>query len=150
MAKIKLNFSEILLLKKEIYGIIDQAQQKVLLAGLLRQKLSLPVKYWLNDLGENILPQEKRITDLRNELITKYGEKQEDGNMGIPATITGEDGKTQVANPKMLAFTKEYFEFLKEEKEIEYKPFTLENLETIVTEEDYPTFRKLIKNVKEA
>lgn len=151
MAKIKLNFSEILLLKKEIYGIIDQAQQKVLMEGLLKQKISFPVKYWINELGEKISPDEKRIGDAVNELITKYGEKGADGTVGVAATITGPDGKTQIPNPKMIEFQKEYMEFMKEEKEIEYKQFTFEDLENVVTEEDYIIFRKLIKgeDVKE-
>ena len=53
----------------------------------------------------------------------------------------------------MIEFQKEYTEFMKEEKEIEHKEFTLDDLSSMTTEEDYPIFRKLIKinkDVKEA
>lgn len=153
MIKTKLNFSEIIGLKREIYGIVDQEQQKIIMEGLLRQKISFVMKYWLNDLAETISNHEKSINTSVNELIGKYGEKDQENNMSIPATILDKDGKTSIPNPKMIEFQKEYMEFMKEEKEIEHKEFTLEDLSSITTEEDYPTFRKLIKinkDVKEA
>ena len=153
MIKTKLNFSEILGLKREIYGIVDQNQQKILMEGLLRQKISFVMKYWLNDLAEAVSNHEKRISTSINELIEKYGEKDKEGNMSVPAVILDKDGKTSIPNPKMIEFQKEYTEFMKEEKEIEHKEFTLDDLSSMTTEEDYPIFRKLIKinkDVKEA
>lgn len=153
MIKTKLNFSEILGLKREIYGIVDQNQQKILMEGLLRQKISFVMKYWLNDLAETVSSHEKRISTSVNELIEKYGEKDKEGNISVPAVILDKDGKTSIPNPKMIEFQKEYTEFMKEEKEIEHKEFTLDDLSSMTTEEDYPIFRKLIKinkDVKEA
>jgi hypothetical protein len=71
MHKITLKLSDILSLKTEIYGFINSGTHEVLSEGLIRQKLSLPCKYWLNDLGKKLLAEEKAIESLHNELVIK-------------------------------------------------------------------------------
>jgi hypothetical protein len=60
--------------------------------------------------------------------------KDEEGNIV--------DGKN---NPKFIEFQNEFNTLLQEEKEVEYKPVTLNELESIESEGNYPTFFKLVK-----
>ena len=59
--------------------------------------------------------------------------KDEDGNIV--------EGKP---NPKFIEFQNEFNTLLQEEKELEYKPVNLNELESIETEGNYSTFFKLV------
>ena len=48
-------------------------------------------------------------------------------------------------NPEFQQFEKEFNELLQTEKDLEYKPFKLEDFEKVETTENYATFFKLIK-----
>jgi len=133
MNKITLKLYEILLLKDEIYGIPNKN-----IEGLLKQEIPYPVKYWIHDLGKKILGENEIITKLHNELVIKYG----DDTSTVQPTIT-ENGQITV-NPKFTEFKAEYNALINEEKEIEYKPFKLEDLKDMKTKEYYSTFNKLI------
>jgi hypothetical protein len=150
MHKITLKLSDILSLKTEIYGFTNAGTYEVLSEGIIRQKLSLPCKYWLNDLGKKLLAEEKAIESLHDELVIKYGEPDKDGKIHISPTIPTSDNIIKV-NPKYIKFNEEYSLLLNEEKEIEYKPFNLSDLKNIVTDEYYPIFERLIvvNNVEE-
>ena len=152
MEKIKLTLSEILDLRGEIYGLQNSRTGEQITDGLLKQEIPYADKYWIHNLGESLLEEEKLINKLRDELIEKHGEKDEQGNMGISAGI--EDG-TELdkdgnevpkfkLNPKFVEFQNEIGTLLAESKEIEYKPFNLNSLKDIKTKEDYPIFRKLV------
>jgi hypothetical protein len=51
------------------------------------------------------------------------------------------DGKN---NPKFIEFQTEFNALLQEEKELEYKPVSLSELENIESDGNYPTFFKLV------
>jgi hypothetical protein len=152
METIKLKLSEVLTLKNEIFGLQNQSTGEVLTQGLLKQALSYPVKYWLHNLGNKLTAEETLVNKLRDELILKHGETDANGGVSVPVSVEDgveilEDGtekKLFKINPKFIEFQQEFDAVLKEEKEIEYKPFKLEDLKTIVTDEDYAVFNKLV------
>ena len=76
MQNTTLTLGEILDLVNEIYG----------LNGLLKQKISITVKYWLNDLGEQLLKEQATIKQFHDELVIKYG-NEVDGVMKINISI---------------------------------------------------------------
>jgi hypothetical protein len=135
MERIKLKLSEILLLKTEIYGLQNQGTGESLTKGLLKQELPYLVKYWLYNLGDKVIMEENIINRLRDELVLKYGEIDTNGNTTIPISIesvevlqNGTEKKSYKVNPNFVEFQKEYNIILNEEKEIEYKPFKLDDL----------------------
>lgn len=152
METIKLKLSEVLSLKSEIYGVQNQSTGEFLTKGLLKQELPYSVKYWLHNLGNKVTAEETVINKLRDELILKYGDTNADGSTGVSVSVEDgvevlEDGterKLFKINPKFIEFQQEFEAVLNEEKEIEYKPFKLEDFEKMVTDEDYPLLQKFI------
>lgn len=69
-------------------------------------------------------------------------EKEEDGKIFIETFLDEE--RTQV-NPSYIEFQGEYMTLLNEKKELEYKPITVSDLESIESEENYAIVFKLIK-----
>lgn len=147
MEIIKLKSFEILNLNDEIQGIQDQ-NRNIISKGLLKQEFPFIVKYWLHYLSTKITREKNIIDKIQNELIQKYGDINEKGNIEISVSI--QDGINEChdpvykVNPKFVEFQKEYNNVLKEEKEIKYTPFRLEDLKKMTTNENYPTFYKLI------
>jgi len=152
METIKLKLSEVLSLKSEIYGAQNPSTGEFSTKGLLKQELPYSVKYWLHNLGNKVTAEETVINKLRDELILKYGDTNADGSTGVSVSV--EDGvevledsterKLFKINPKFIEFQKEFEAVLNEEKEIEYKPFKLDDFEKMVTDEDYPMLQKFI------
>ena len=60
--------------------------------------------------------------------------------------VKDEDDKMVSAenNPKFIEFQNEFNTLLQEEKELEYKPVNLNELENIESDGNYPTFFKLV------
>ena len=133
MQNTTLTLGEILDLVNEIYG----------LNGLLKQKISITVKYWLNDLGEQLLKEQATIKQFHDELVIKYG-NEVNGVMKINISIDDNQTNTKKINPNYVEFNQEYNNLLNETKDIQHKTFNLTSLNEITTEEDYPVFRKLI------
>lgn len=148
MNKGKLTLLEVYQLDSELSGVINRQNGERVTKGLINQPLSLKLKYWLNKLksitGENV----ELVDKLRNEYITKYGEKDEKGNVSLPLQITEKDenGEDVVkTNPKYEEFNAEFEKLLKEEKEVEVYKFDIEQFD-LETEETYPVFFKLIEH----
>jgi hypothetical protein len=152
MEKIELTLDEILKLKAEIYGTQNQQTGEQLTEGLLKQEIPHSVKYWIHKVGDVASAEETIVNKLRDELILKHGETDENGNTGISISVdagveTAEDGtekKLFKVNPKFIEFQQELEAILLQKKEIEYKPFTLADFDKMTTKEDYPTFNKMI------
>lgn len=146
MEIVTLKLKDIIALKSEIYGVANRS------LGLLKQNLPYSVKYWLHDLGNRITIDESIVIKMRDELVLKYGSPNSEGNMEVSNTIEdgveidseGNEKKKFKINPNYIEFYKEYNNILNEDKELEYKPFKLDDLKTMVTNEDYPIFRKLV------
>jgi len=150
MEKITLKLSEFYQLDAELNGIVNPSTGEKLSKGLLSEKVKLTTKYWLTDLSKKTIVEKEAIELVKNDLIKKYGETDEQGNISIPFYINivkDEEGNTvsQEFNPKMNEFQDEFNALLEETREIEHKGFKLEELESIESAENYPIFFKLIK-----
>ena len=150
MEKITLKLSEFYQLDAELNGVISPSTGEKLSKGLLSEKVKLTTKYWLTDLSKKTVVEKEAIELVKNDLIKKYGETDEQGNISIPFytnIVKDEEGNTvsQEFNPKMNEFQDEFNALLEETREIEHKGFKLEELESIESADNYPIFFKLIK-----
>ena len=149
MEKISLKLFEFYNLDSELSGVTNQQTGEKISAGLLAEKLKLTTKYWLTELAKKVAAEKTTVETLKEELIKKHGEADETGNISIPMYIDivkDEDGKIVDGknNPKFLEFQTEFNALLQEEKELEYKPVNLNELENIESDGNYPTFFKLV------
>jgi hypothetical protein len=150
MEKISLKLYEFYNLDSELNGVTNQQTGEKASAGLLAEKLKLTTKYWLTELSKKVAAEKAGVESLKEELIKKHGETDETGNISIPMYIDivkdeeGNivDGKN---NPKFIEFQNEFNTLLQEEKELEYKPVSINELENIESEGNYPVFFKLVK-----
>jgi len=149
MEKISLKLYEFYNLDSELSGVMNQQTGEKVSAGLLAEKLKLTTKYWLTELAKKVAAEKTTVETLKEELIKKHGEADETGNISIPMYIDivkDEDGKIVDGknNPKFIEFQSEFNALLQEEKELEYKPVSLSELENIESDGNYPTFFKLV------
>ena len=150
MEKITLKLSEFYQLDAELNGIVNPSTGEKLSKGLLSEKVKLTTKYWLTDLSKKTIVEKEAIELVKNDLIKKYGETDEQGNISIPFytnIVKDEEGNTvsQEFNPKMNEFQDEFNALLEETKELEYKPISLNELENIESNNNYPVFFQLVK-----
>ena len=150
MEKITLKLYEFYNLEAELNGVTNQQNGEVTSKGLLAEKIKMTTKYWLNDLVKKVVTEKEACEALKQELIKKHGEADEQGNVSIPMyvnIVTDEEGQTvsREINPKFVEFQNEFNAVLNEDKELEYKGFTLEEFENVESEGKYDTFFKLIK-----
>ena len=149
MEKISLKLFEFYNLDSELSGVMNQQTGEKISAGLLAEKLKLTTKYWLTELAKKVAAEKTTVETLKEELIKKHGETDETGNISIPMYIDivkDEDDKIIDGknNPKFIEFQTEFNALLQEEKELEYKPVLLSELENIESDGNYPTFFKLV------
>lgn len=149
MEKITLKLGEFLQLESEINGFIDQQSGEVIYEGFLKQNLSIILKYELDEFGEKLKSERTRIEKLRDELVKKYGQEE---NNGIVVKMyfeeKDEEGNvvSRVINPKYIEFDNEYGELLNNEKEMEHPEVTKEDLKSAgKTKDKYKVLFKLIK-----
>jgi hypothetical protein len=139
-------------LEAELAGVVNQQTGEQAFKGLLSQNISITDKYWLNELVGKLVEEKKSIEVLREELIKKHGNEDENGNIGISMFLdeeeTLEDGTSQKKiNPVYISFTNEYGDLLNQEKELKVFTFPLKNLEGIKSEESYPlVFKYLVES----
>ena len=150
MQKTSLKLYEFYNLEAELNGVTNQQNGEVTSKGLLAEKIKMTTKYWLNDLVKKVVTEKEACEALKQELIKKHGEADEQGNVSIPMYINevkNEEGQTvsREINPKFVEFQNEFNAVLNEDKELEYKGFTLEEFENVESEGKYDTFFKLIK-----
>jgi rRNA maturation protein Rpf1 len=148
MEKISLKLHEILTLDAELNGAKNQQTGEVTIKGLANEKLSLVVKYHMNELSKKVAVEKQSVETLREELIKKLG-TEEDGQVFIKMydEVLDEEGNivSRSLTENFLEFNKEYDTLLSEVKELEYRPFELSELASIETEANYDVFFKLIK-----
>lgn len=150
MLKINLKLGEILQLESEINGLVNQESGKIIYEGFLKQNLSIILKYGLNELSELLKNERKKVEVLRDELIKKYGEENNEGGIFVKMYDEIEDEEGNVVgkkfNEKYLKFEEEYSVFLNVEKEIEYPEITKEDLkDSGKSNDDYRILFKLIR-----
>lgn len=150
MEKIALKLYEFYNLEAELNGVTNPQTGEITSKGLLAEKIKMTTKYWLNDLVKKLVTEKEACEALKQELIKKHGEADEQGNVSIPMYINevkNEEDQTvsREINPKFVEFQNEFNAVLNEDKELEYKGFTLEEFENVESEGKYNTFFKLIK-----
>ena len=150
MQKVTLKLFEFYNLEAELNGVVNQQTGDIISKGLLNEKIKLTTKYWLTELSKKVVEEKQIIEKLKEELIKKHGDNDGSGNVSIPMykdIKKGEDGKIISAepNPKYIEFQTEFNKLLQEEKDLEYKPLSLSDFDTIESDVNYSTFYKLIK-----
>ena len=132
----KITFREILELDLMLLG---SGESKPKITGILNEKLNIKPKYWLGRLSEDIQKEKTQFLKLRDELIIKYGDKNEEGLFEIKPIV---DNKT---NPKFIEFQKEVEGMLNEEIEINIPKMDLDSFD-FESESNYSyLFKYIIK-----
>jgi hypothetical protein len=133
-----LKLHEVIALYYELNGVTRQGEStEVLSQGMLKQKMSLKTKVYLQRLNKVVSEELKLYEEAKNELFKKYGEEKE--------------GMIEIPSDKVADFNKEHLELLTAEKEINVSELwgadlKLEHLESIETDEYYPALLSLIDN----
>ena len=102
------------------------------LATLIAAKFPVRVSYNLAKLAQKLNGQMKIIEDVRNELVKKWGEKNERGQVSIPQFVDKKDAEgkpvldekgkpVQEPNPGIAKFSEEFAQLLEEEVELDIK-----------------------------
>jgi len=136
-----LKLHEVINLYYELNGVTKQTKEgsEVVSLGILKQKMSLKSKVYLQRLNKVVSDEVKLYEDAKKELFEKYG-KQEGDSMLIPTD-------------SIEAFNQEHLDLLTAEKSVDVSTLwgsdlTLEALETIETDEFYPQLFDLIDSKK--
>jgi hypothetical protein len=137
-------------LESEINGYVNPQDGTEVYKGFTKQNLSIILKYELKELGETLKAERTKIESLRDELILKYGEKDEKNGVMVKMynETRDDEGKvlTRVVNPQYVEFDKEYGILLDQEKEIEYPEITKDDLkEAGKSSDNYIVLFKLVK-----
>lgn len=131
-----LKLHEVIALYYELNGVTRQGEStEVLSQGMLKQKMSLKTKVYLQRLNKVVSEELKLYEEAKNELFKKYGEEN--------------DGMLEIPKDKIAEFNKEHLDLLTAEKEINVSELwgadlKLEHLESIETDEYYPALFSLI------
>jgi hypothetical protein len=133
-----LKLHEVIALYYELNGVTKTGKEtEVLSQGMLKQKMSLKTKVYLQRLNKVVGEEVKLYEEAKQELFKKLG-VEEDGNISIPVE-------------NFEAFNKELNDLLTAEKEINVSELwgadlKLEHLESVETDEYYPALLALIDN----
>lgn len=133
-----LKLHEVIALYYELNGVTRQGEStEVLSQGMLKQKMSLKTKVYLQRLNKVVSEELKLYEEAKIELFKKYGEEKE--------------GMIEIPSDKVADFNKEHLELLTAEKEINVSELwgadlKLEHLESVETDEYYPALFSLIDN----
>lgn len=132
---------EIINLYYELNGVTKQTKdgEEVISLGILKQKMSLKNKVYLQRLNKVVSEEVKLYEDAKKELFEKYTEKD------------GEN--TIIPTEKIEPFNQEHLDLLTAEKDLNVSSLwgsdlTLEALESIETDEFYPQLFELIDSKK--
>jgi len=150
MEKSSLKLHEYYTLEAELNGVVNQQTGQVVSKGLLGEKIKLTTKYWLTDLAKKAVAEKEAVEKIKEELIKKHGETDDQGGISIPMYInivTDEEGQivSREVNPKFVEFQNEFNALLDEEREVEHNAFKLEEFESVESDANYQVFFKLIK-----
>jgi hypothetical protein len=128
---------ELLSLYYELNGVVKttDGQSDVISQGILKQKMSLKVKIYLQRLNKIVSEEFNLFEDAKKELFEKYGERENDSFF--------------IKKENEELFRKELEEILSADKTIDIyalwsSDLTLDNLASIETDEYYPILFKLI------
>lgn len=148
----KLQLGEILQLEKEINGYVNPETNEQEFKGFINQDLSIILKYKLSELSDFLTNEKKKVGDLRDSLIKKYGKPDEEGKIVVKmfiedesTSIEGEEPK-MIVNPEFKKLDEEFGKLLVQEIEVDVPEITLDDLkEAGKTKDNYKLLFKLIK-----
>lgn len=134
----KLKLHEVVSLHYELNGITKQkadGSNEIISQGLLKQKVNMKTKLYLQRLNNVVAPEFKLYSEAEQELFKKYGDEK--------------DGMITVSKEKWPELQKEKEELLTAEKDIDVVnlwsgEITIDTIGSIETDEIYPVFLKLI------
>lgn len=132
---------EIINLYYELNGVTKQTKDgdEVISLGILKHKMSLKNKVYLQRLNKVVYEEVKLYEDAKKELFEKFGKKEGEA-LYIPSE-------------SIEQFNQEHFDLLTAEKDLNVSSLwgsdlTLESLESIETDEFYPQLFELIDSKK--
>lgn len=133
-----LKLHEVVALFYELNGVTKE-DGEALSQGLLKQKMSLKVKVYLQRLNNAVAEDLKIYEEARKDLFKKYG--------------TEEDGKITISGDNLNEFNREHNDLLQADKTIDVAALwgadlTLDSLSSIETDEFYPLVFKLVDEKK--
>ena len=116
---------------------------------MLLERLKVTTKYWLQELAKKAVAEKEACEAIRQDLIKKYGEEDEQGNIAIQQFINvvkDADGKPVSGdiNPKFIEFQTEWNNFLNEDKDLDFRDFKLSEFEETKSDSALTTFFKLV------
>ena len=137
--KAKLKLHEVLTLDTELNGFVDVKTNEVKVEGLLNQKLDHNIKYRLKSSIKKIQEEKSIIDETKNEIIQKYGESDQYGNVRLNMFLDEVDDKGQrKLNENYLKYQEEFMSFLNSnEVEIEIYDLTTDDLKHVQTTDYY-------------
>lgn len=148
----KLQLGEILQLEKEINGYINPETNEQEFKGFINQDLSIILKYRLSELSDFLTNEKKKVGDLRDSLIKKYGKPDEEGKIVVKMFIEDENTNIEgeeprmIVNPEFKKLDEEFGKLLVQEIEVDVPEITLDDLkEAGKTKDNYKLLFKLIK-----
>lgn len=145
-----IKLGEALQLESEINGQINPQSGEIIYEGFMKQNLSIILKYDLKELCEFLENEKKKVESIRNDLIKKYGENDDEGNFIVKMLEEVKDEKGTIVSKKIsenyLKFDQEYTELLEKDITITYPIIKKEDLiRAGDTKDDYKILFKLIK-----
>lgn len=151
MEKITLKLKDVLQLESEINGFINPETGERHYEGFVNQNLSIVLKYDLNETTKFLENERKKVNELRDELVKKYGENVDENRIFVNMYLEEKNEEGTVVsrklNPKYLEFDKEYAQLLDKEIEVEYPEITKDDLKNAGKSKDnYIVLFRLIKN----
>jgi hypothetical protein len=152
MKTLKLTLFDILQLESELNGFKNPQTQEVIYKGFINHNLSILLKYDLMDLSEQLLTEKKKVEQLRDDLIKKYGKFDENGNISIKMYNEESKDNQLTISEEYLEFEKEYNLLLVQEVEIRFPEISREDLKNAGnTTDNYMMLFKLMKenNIQE-
>jgi hypothetical protein len=151
MEKISLKLKDVLQLESEINGLTNPETGEKYYEGFINQKLSIILKYDLTETTKFLESERKKVDNLRDELVTKYGKMDNNGRIVVNMHIFEKDENgviiSKKLNPDYVEFEKEYTQLLDKEIDVEYPEITKEDLVNAgKTKDNYIVLFRLIKN----
>ena len=130
-----LKLHEVVTLYYELNGFTANGQSQPSIVGLLRQKMSLKTKIYLQRLNKIASDEFEVYEKSKRELFNKYGNEK--------------DGQIEIPNENLVEFNAEHWAILNVQKQIDVQQLwgddlNIESLNTIETTDSYPVLFKIM------
>lgn len=145
MKTLTLTLLDALQLESELNGFVNPQTKETVYKGFINHNLPILLKYDLMDLSQQLLDERKKVEQLRDDLIKKYGDTDENGTISIKMYEEVEENMTKISD-SYLMFQNEYNSLLSQEIEVKYHEITRDDLKKAGESTDnYMLLFKLVK-----